>query len=431
MNIVVRTADELNLSRRASGFMGNLLNDSQISFDMLEEEDELTPMAINTTRRRAQLNNLSQVMGGMNVMNLSGAASPIIVETSIVMHGFTMKEEINPLEPSDVKLAFTSTKNLVIGILILLCFVISGAMVGPITVYLPAKSPLIKGCWRTQSNIIIGFPLMFMLYIWKKDELSFRRDTSLKMLTNSAITAFFGFIWYVGLIVGCSMTVTSHAMVMYSSTGVYMLVFSIIMGSLVHKFELYGYALFFLGVFLLFTDPYAVKIGGSGNQYIGDLITFLGAGAGAILGFYNSRNSKLIHPVVIMNHCLVFSSIFQITFASFMLGPSRVLSFDTEYGAFGWIADTDTFWFLVLIVAPFNGMTCNIAFYASYYYWPMEIIAGAILTEPFISQIVGVLMGQDGIPGFRTIFGLTIITLGTLVAGYGTRVKAVEIIEKI
>ena len=61
----------------------------------------------------------------------------------------------------------------------------------------------------------------------------------------------------------------------------------------------------------------------------------------------------------------------------------------------------------------------------------MEIIAGAILTEPFISQVVGVLMGQDQIPGFRTIFGLTIITVGCLMASYGTRVKAVEHVEKL
>lgn len=272
---------------------------------------------------------------------------------------------------------------------------------------------------------------MIALYIWKRNEMSFKRDHSLKMIINSAITAFFGFIWYVGLVVGCSMTITSHAMVMYSSTGVYMLAFTVLTGALVHKFELYGYALFFLGVFLMFTDPYAIKEGGVGNQYVGDLITFLGAGSGAILGFYNSRNSKLIHPIVIMNHCFVFSVLFQTSFACFMLGADRVLSFDPGYGVLGWITDKDTFWFLVGIVAPFNGMTCNIAFYVSYYFFPMEIIAGAILTEPFIAQVVGVLLGQDKIPGFRTIFGLVIITVGTLVSSYGSRVKAVEQVEKL
>jgi len=103
---------------------------------------------------------------------------------------------------------------------------------------------------------------------------------------------------------------------------------------------------------------------------------------------------------------------------------------DPGLGIFGWLNDKETIMFIIFVVAPFNGITSNLAFYASYYYWPMEIIAGAILTEPFISQVVAVMFGQDEIPGFRTVFGLTIITIGTLIASYGSRVKAMECIEK-
>lgn len=312
MNIVVKTGDELNASRAGAGFMGSLLNDSQVSFDIVEEE---TPRVDITSRRRIPLNNLSQVMGGMTIMNLSGAASPVVIETSMLSHGMAIKEEINPLEQPDVKLAFTSTKNLIIGTIILSLFVINGAMVGPLTVFLHAKHPLIKAIWRSQSNLTVGMIVLSLLYIWKRNEMSPRRDFSFKMLVNSTITAFFAFGWYVGLVVGCSMTVTSHAMVMYSSTGVYMLFFAIITGALVHRFELYGYGLYFLGVFLMFTDPYAVKVGGVGNQYVGDLITFIGAGFGAIQGIFNSRNTKLLHPVVIMNQVNMFSIVFQLCFA--------------------------------------------------------------------------------------------------------------------
>lgn len=151
MNIVVKTGDELNLSRAGAGFMGNLLNDSEVSFHLVEEEGDLSKADI-TPRRKLAITNFSQVMGGMSYMNLSGAASPVVVETSLVVNGLAMKEEINPLEKPDVKLAFTSTKNMIIGILIVACFVINGAMVGPLTLYLPAKSPLTKALWRTQTN---------------------------------------------------------------------------------------------------------------------------------------------------------------------------------------------------------------------------------------------------------------------------------------
>ena len=61
----------------------------------------------------------------------------------------------------------------------------------------------------------------------------------------------------------------------------------------------------------------------------------------------------------------------------------------------------------------------------------MEIIAGAVLTQPLISQVAGVIMGQDKIPGFRTIFGLAVITCATFATSYGARLKAIEEVEKI
>jgi len=66
------------------------------------------------------------------------------------------------------------------------------------------------------------------MYIWYKNDMNFKKDHSLKMLVNSAITSFFDFAWYVGFLIGVSMTITSHAQVLSSSTGIYYFVFSII-----------------------------------------------------------------------------------------------------------------------------------------------------------------------------------------------------------
>lgn len=114
--------------------------------------------------------------------------------------------------------------------------------------------------------------------------------------------------------VGISMTITSHAMVMYSSTGIYMFAFGLLVGNSMHKLEYLGVAMYLLGVFLMLTDPYAVKVGGEGNQYMGDLIAFVGASAGAMLGYYNSKTSKVIHPLVFLTHVLFISSLYQIAF---------------------------------------------------------------------------------------------------------------------
>lgn len=51
--------------------------------------------------------------------------------------------------------------------------------------------------------------------------------------------------------------------------------------------------------------------------------------------------------------------------------------------------------------------------------------------SPFISQVVAIILGLDGVPGFRTLLGLTIVTVGNLIKSYGNKLKAIETIEKI
>ena len=180
----------------------------------------------------------------------------------------------------------------------------------------------------------------------------------------------------------------------------------------------------------MLTDPFAVKIGAEGNQYMGDLIAFVGASAGAMLGYYNSKTSKAIHPLVFLTHVILISAFYQIVLLWFLFGPSKVLSTDVGYGAFGWLADSQTFWFLILFAAPFNGYLNLVTLFISYYYWPMQIIASTILIVPFASQIVGIVMGQDNIPGFRTILGLFIIASGSFISSYGARLKAIQQVMK-
>lgn len=91
--------------------------------------------------------------------------SPVIVETSIIEAGFVIKEEVNPFEPEDVKLAFTSSKNMWIGILLILLYLFPNASAGPVTMTLQPKSPLIKALWRTQANFLMTLPLYFGLYL--------------------------------------------------------------------------------------------------------------------------------------------------------------------------------------------------------------------------------------------------------------------------
>ena len=367
----------------------------------------------------------------MSSINVSTIYSPAVVETSIITHELCLREEINPLEIQNEKLVYTNTKNLLLGIFVLLLFAIPGAWVGPIIMSLPAKDVIIKSLWRTQGNLVILIPITILLYTWQKDQMSFKRDHSPKMLLNSLMIAFFSFIWYICFVISWSMTITSHAMVLSSSYWFYIFAFTLIMGFSIHKYEYLGYILFAFGIVMLLTDPFARKENRVENQFLGDIVAFTGALSWSIQGVLSSRNYKLIHPLILSTHCTFIFVIFQLIIASAMVGPRVVFSFNQDYGAFGWLSDSSTILYVLFVVAPLFGVVNNAWFNISYFFWPMEIIAGATLTQPFLSQIAGVLMGQDKLPGFRTFFGLTLIMIGFLAAISGLRLKAVKEFEKL
>ena len=85
------------------------------------------------------------------------------------------------------------------------------------------------------------------------------------------------------------MTISSHAMTMYSSTGVFIFIITAILGTTIHTYEFFGFGFYFAGVFMLLTDPHALKISETEHYLAGDFISFISAGSGAILAFINSK----------------------------------------------------------------------------------------------------------------------------------------------
>lgn len=267
---------------------------------------------------------------------------------------------------------------------------------------------------------------MLALYAYKGSSMSIRKDFSKEKLIRSAVNSFFIYLWNLGFILGCSLTITSHADVMYSSSGVYLLLFAVVTCKVVHKLEYLGYALYAFGVYMMFTDPSATKTGMDGQSYWGDLYAFLGAGCCAAFNIMNEGKMEDLHPMVTLTQNYMFATIFQLVTFPFFVGPSTFFSFDGSYGAFGWLTNFDAFILLMGVVAPVTGILSNIGFYSAYYYFPMEIVAGTMLVEPFFAQLVGVMLGQDEIPGLKTVIGCTVLTVGFLVAGFGSKQKEKE-----
>ena len=56
------------------------------------------------------------------------------------------------------------------------------------------------------------------MYLLKWDGIDFKKDFSLKVLSAQLFLSFFMFLWVTGFILGWSLTLTSHADIMYFFT---------------------------------------------------------------------------------------------------------------------------------------------------------------------------------------------------------------------
>jgi len=345
-----------------------------------------------------------------------------IVETSFHASGVIHREYANE-EKEDIKLAFTSPKNFIIGIMWLLAAIVPCAMIGPLLLSLPTKTPFTSMTWRTQGSALTMIFVIAFYYFKNRKTVSFWRDNTLANVSKSAGISLMLFVWNLGLVIGCSMTLGSHADVLYSSTGVYILIISICTFQYVHKFEIFGYSVFIIGVLIMLTDPLATKIGG-GNKLLGDLISIATALCGAIYGLMSSHLKRMFHPLVFMTHFFIFMSVIQLIVFPYLHDNPKFFSTDLENGAFGWISDWKYALYNIGFIVPFSAILTNFGLLKAYEYWTLDIVSIAFLIEPFICEAFSVFLGQDEIPGLQTLGGLVIITAGIIIATYGSKLKA-------
>jgi len=331
----------------------------------------------------------------------------------------------------DLKPAFQSRRNFIIGSFWLVCTITSSALIGPLVLNFPAKSAYVAMSWRTQSSIFLSFFILLYHYCSKEPGLklkSFLNDHHPKCLLQSAFMAFPLFSWVAGLILGCSLTLTSHADVLFSSPGVFILLFALLSCQYVHKYEIFGYLIFSVGVLIMLTDPYAQKKGDNQNKILGDLVSFLTAFFGAVYATLNEKLKRNFSEFVFLSQLFIFMFIYQIIFIPHLDENELYFSMDPEYGIFGWFNDPHTFT-SVNIISFITSIVCNFALLKIYEYWTLDIVAIAYLTEPYLAQGAAILLGQDEIPGIQTDVGIIIITLGILLSIYGTKIKAKKIMK--
>lgn len=226
------------------------------------------------------------------------------------------------------------------------------------------------------------------------------------------------------------MTITSHAAILYTSSSVYLIAFAIVTNKHIPAYCKAGIILYLIGAYFMISDPFAIKTTQSTPSLTGDFICFISAGLGAGSITVMSMFPKDIPPLTRNCGLFFFGTLSQSLVLPFQTGFSTYYSFEEGVGGFAWITSFKTFMITTFVVALFSGIIGNVIFIVCFKYFSADIIASFILLEPVFGQIAGILLGQDNIPGLRTLIGGVIITAGFVLSGFGEKEKVTISLQK-
>lgn len=225
--------------------------------------------------------------------------------------------------------------------------------------------------------------------------------------------------WSWGLTLGTMHTVQSHAYILANIHGVFTLLFYMIICKKTHLLEKIGTLIVIIGVLLMVFDPKAIRKGEEVNP-VASALTLLTNIPGALLWIgmtYLKDNLDIIticvtHPFVPTFYLIILTLIFE----------GAQFSMDPETGIFGFLRTE-----YLLISFLWNAtLGCFFAFsgyaIAMQYFSPL-VIMNSICLEPIVSQIIGILLEIDEVPGPMSWIGLIVIIFALNVIQRGEHLK--------
>jgi len=232
-------------------------------------------------------------------------------------------------------------------------------------------------------------------------------------LSEIVLAATFFCIASVMFLMSSRKTLYSHTMTLANSGGIILILVNAIRLIPINRYEIIGTIVVVCGIFALINDSESTKAEGSTNILLGDTFALISMPCYTLAFVFNSRAIQKL-PSLVVFHC--FSVVQLVLFTTYILIFSGIemqvlFSRDPIGGLFGW---SDPNWILLstLIIAPICGVLGVGCYVFLLDFFPPHIVNGIFLLEPFVGQLIGTLLGQDGWPTVFTYIGALLVTIG-------------------
>lgn len=192
----------------------------------------------------------------------------------------------------------------------------------------------------------------------------------------------------------------------------------------VHSLEIVGTIIVVFSAIICMSDSESSKASGGSDIVKGDIIAIISVPFYAAYFVVNSRLVKKI-PAMLILHLIGLIQYILVTGVILMKGEIDVPTFfskDPVQGMFGWASEQYLLTSLLLI-GPFAGLIGCGSYIFMLDYFPSHIVANIFLLEPVSCQFLGIILGQDNMPGMLTYVGALGILCGLALTMKGDRQK--------
>lgn len=128
--------------------------------------------------------------------------------------------------------------------------------------------------------------------------------------------------------------------------------------------------------------------------------------------------------MIILHLLNIVQLVFYFVYFTITSDIGQFLSTDPVKGMFGW-ASSEYLLISLTLVGPIAGVFGVGSYIFMLKYFPAHIVATIFLLEPVTGQILGVILGQDNMPGLITYLGATgiLVGLGLTIMGDQNKTK--------
>lgn len=247
-----------------------------------------------------------------------------------------------------------------------------------------------------------------------------------KLITKENFKLMFGlamalFIWVATFYVALEYTSLAHAYLFNNMHSAIIVIGRLVMRKPVLKMEILGTFLAFVGGGITLIEQSGS--GDSTNIFIGDAIAFCGA-IGGVLYFVLGTRLRSNVPLYIYMLPVTFVNGICNLILSFIVEDTSFSADTVDTHPFGWLSaqwiGAGIYLGLVTVVL---GMILYIALLK---FLPSLVISVAMLSEPVIGTILGIILGVSSIPDPYTIIGSAVLIGGTVIVTVAASKKQIQ-----